>query len=201
MLAEKGAVMTDAQEAVFAVMLGTLVALCLIVIVGIPAVTRLMLRLRLEAIRVDCVDAVLCGRLRNLQSVQRFIADTESSAARPRSLSLPRVFAAYVAMTSLGIDAREMDLPQRRAELDDAESKFMDGLEERLCDAYRSHLKWGTPMSWLLRPVISLLGSDHPNIASVPAEGPLPAVAREAFQSTDRHASAKSLMRHMYAGR
>lgn len=193
--------MTDTQDATFAILLGALAALCLIVIVGVPAVTRLLLRHRLEIIRDACVDAVLGGQLRNLPSVQEFIAATESSAARPRPLSLPRVIAAYMAMTSLGIDVREMNHSPRYPELNRPERLIMDGLEDRLCDAYRSYLKWGTPMSWLLRPLVSLLGAGYPTIDTVPAEGPLPAVAREAFQGTDRHASPKSLIRHTYAGR
>jgi hypothetical protein len=200
-MATQGEVMTDTQDATFAVLLGAIAVLCLLVTVGVPVVSRLMLRHRLEVIRDACVDAVLTSKLPNLPSVQQFIAATESSAARPQPLSLPRVFAAYVAMMSLGIDVREMTSSPRHPELDQDERDLMGKLEDQLCDAYRSYLKWGTPMSWLLRPLVSFLGSDSPAIDVVPEEDALPAVAREAFQDAGLHASHKSLLRHIYAGR
>jgi hypothetical protein len=193
--------MTDTQGAIFAVLFGAIAIVCLLVAVGVPALSRLMLRRRLEVIRDACVDAVLNGRLRNLPSVQQFIVATESSAARPQSLSLPRVFAAYLAMTSLGVDVREAAPSPRHPELDQAERQIMGELEDRLCDAYRSYLKWGTPMSWLLRPLVSFLGSDDPAIDIVPAEDALPTVAREAFQDVGLHGSPKSRMRQIYVGR
>jgi hypothetical protein len=193
--------MTETQAAAFVVLLGALAILCLIVIVGAPAVTRLLLRYRLEVVRDACVDAVLEGKLRNLPSVQQFIADAERSAARPAPLSLPRVIAAYLAMDSLGIDVRNAARSPRYPELNPAERAIMDDLEDQLCEAYRSYLRWGTPMSWLLRPLVSFLGSDYPTIDTVPAEGPLPTVAREAFQGTDRRPGLKSQVRHTYAGR
>jgi hypothetical protein len=198
--------MTGTQAATFVVLLGALMVLSLIVVIGVPVVTRLLLRYRLEVIRDACVDAVLAGKLRNLPSVQQFIAATESNAARPRPLSLPRVIAAYLAMQSLGIDVRDMSRSPLHPELDQDEQQIMDGLEDRLCAAYRSYLKWGTPMSWLLRPLISYLGSDHPTIDTVttdtvPTGGALPAVAREAFQGADRYAGLRAAVRQTYAGR
>jgi hypothetical protein len=190
--------MTGTQAATFAVLFGTLVTLCLLVILGVPGVARLMLRHRLEVIRDDCVDAVLRNELRTLPSVQQFITATEASAMRPRSLSFPRVFAVYQAMVSLGIDVREAaPPPPQYAELGQDERVVMQRLEDRVCDAYRSYLKWGSPMGLLLRLLVSLL---DPTSDKVPAEDALPAVAREASQSPEWHARL-GFMKHLYVGR
>jgi hypothetical protein len=193
--------MTGMQVATLAVVFATLVALCLLVILGVPGVARLIFRHRLEVIRDECMDATLRNELRTLPSVQQFITTTEASAARPQSLSLPRVFAAYQAMVSLGIDVRKVAPPPRYTELAQHERAVMEELENRVCDAYSSYLTWGSPMSWLLRLVVSFLSAVHPGSDTVPAEDALPAVAREALQGPDWHLAHKSLVRHIYAGR
>ncbi len=176
-----------------AVLLIAMAVLCVLTVVGIPYLTRLLFRHRLEVIRDDCMDEVLRGHLRLLPSVERFLLATEIGSPRPRLLNLPRIFAAYKAMTGLGVDLQQVAPVPSYDELQADEQRIMRWLDYRLCTAYHSYLKWGSPMSWVLQLVVPLISSINPQSRIVEAEDALPALARETLQRTGAATSRRPL--------
>jgi hypothetical protein len=193
---------TSAQTATFLTLLAALALLFLLVTAGVPRVARLLFRCRLEIIRDDCMDAILDDQLREAPSVGYFLRVIETGAAIPRLLTLPRIFALSRALVDGSIDIEDVAPPPSYADLGPDERGIMHRLDARMCDAYASYLNWGSPVSWILRPFVLLVGRIYPGSDIVKAEDALPAVVRETLRDApDKRARLNPRYGHLFAGR
>ena len=193
--------MTSKQAMSLAALGGTLFLLFLLVVVGVPYLARLLFIRRLESIRDDCFDAILQDRLHEDRSIELFIRGVETSAAAPRLLTVPRLLAAARALVDVGVDLQELVLLPGYPDLPAGERRIMGELEERLREAYRCYLNWGSAASWARRPYLWLVSSLRPASAIAKAREVLPAVAREALQHPAKPTHRNPLPGHLFASR
>ena len=181
-LTARGNALTSAQTATFVTLLAALICLFLLVILGAPCLARLLFLHRLEVIRDDCMDAVLDDRLREAPSVELFLKVTETGAALPRQLTPPHLYAASRVIVDAGIDIADLAPPPTYEDLGPDERGIMDELDKRMRMAYTAYLKWGSPASWILRPLVFLASRIHPGSDLAKTKVALPDVARETLQ-------------------
>jgi hypothetical protein len=174
---------SSAQIAVAATLAIAIAALFLLIILGIPLMARLLFTKRMEIIRDDCVDAILNDKLRETQSVERFIRVVETGTEISRRLTLPRIFAVARAAVDIGIDIKSMTRAPKYTDLVPSERHLMQELDSRLCAAYVSYLTWGSPAALILKPFLAIASRVHHNSEMVKAEDALPAVARETLRA------------------
>lgn len=129
-----------------------------LILVGIPGIARIVFHFRVEAVRDECMDAILAGRLRPEPSVQSFIRSTEEIGARARRLTLLRAAAVYVALVQLQAPRTVLPEPPSYDDLEPNERALMGNLEERYQNAFWSYLNWGSPIAWLIAPLLRVIG-------------------------------------------
>jgi hypothetical protein len=198
--------MTSAQAQSFATLITALAVVLTIVLAWAPKLARLLFRHRLDAIRDEGVDAILDGRLRQEPPVDAFLQAVDQGRKYARWLTLARNVAILSAPADLGVDDPiVMHSPNSSWELDGHERKIMHGLEQRIADAFRSYLIWGSPLGWALAPIALIASRTRPGGELAKAEDALPALARETMRA---HASSYPKIaqwaagsRHSYAER
>jgi hypothetical protein len=158
---------TSAQAVAFASMLVAASAIFLLLFIGVPRLARLILVYRVEIIRDDCMDAILADRLPETPSVSRFLGLTDTLATLPYLFTLPRLLTMSRAM----ITAHAGPAPwPGYDDLSPGEQSVMIQLEHRFYSAYTSYLNWGSPASWVLRPVGLIIRRIRPSGAFATAE-------------------------------
>jgi hypothetical protein len=162
---------------------GTLIAvsavLVVIVLVGGPALARLLFRSRLEVVHDIAVDAILDGDLQPEHPVKTFIEAVDHAAEHPRWLTLARGVAMLRALEDLGIEDPTKLAPQLSYRgLQPSERELMHELEQRTYAAFRSYMIWGSPLGWAVAPFIFLV-KFHPGKRFTKTDKTVPAVARE----------------------
>jgi hypothetical protein len=152
-----------------------------LVLVGGPALARLLFRFRLEAVHDAAVDAVLERRLRPERPVTIFTEDVDRAAEHPHWVTLARGGAMLRALKDLGVEDPTKLIPQLSySELEPSERKIMHELEQRTFSAFRSYLIWGSPLGWALAPLVFLIHF-HPGRKFTKTDQAVPAVARGAM--------------------
>jgi hypothetical protein len=173
--------MSSLQIESFATLIAALVVVVILVLVGGPALARLLFRSRLETVHDAAVDAVLDGRLRPERPVTVFTRAIEQAAGHPRWITLARTGAVLRALKDLGVeDPAELVPRTSYNELEPAERRIMHLLEERTFAAFRSYLIWGSPLGWAVTPLMLVINL-HPGRKFTKTDPSVPAMAREAM--------------------
>lgn len=173
--------MTSTQIESFATLIAASGVVIILVLVGGPALARLLFSSRLEAIHDAAVDAVLDGQLQPEHPVTIFTEAVDHAAEHPRWLTLARSGAILRALKDLGVDdPTELVSQLSYSELEPHERKIMFALEQRTFAAFRSYLIWGSPLGWVVAPLMFLIHF-HPGKKFTKTDRAVPAVAREAM--------------------
>jgi len=197
---------TSTQIESFVTLIATSGAVIILVLVGGPTLARLLFRSRLEAVHDAAADAVFDGRLRPERPVKTFMAAVEHGAEHARWMTLARSGAILRALKDLGVDdPAELFPPLSYGELEPDERRIMHGLEQSTYAAFRSYMIWGSPLGWVLGPLMLVIHI-HPGRRFTRTDQAVPVVAREAMcggGGAYREASqwAGGLRRQSYAGR
>ena len=114
-------------------------------------------------------------------------------------------------MVGAGIDVADVAPPPTHDDLGPGERGIMSELDGRMRRAYTAYLKWGSPASWILRPLAVLAGWFHPGSRRKRAkvEVALTDIARETMQEspavheTPEKPSGRDpvWLAHLFAGR
>jgi hypothetical protein len=139
---------------------GTSALVFALVILGGPRLARLLFRQRLEAVRDDCMDEILNGRLRRDPAVDKFLTATARGAERAQWRTLPHLLALYVACVQLKV-RRPAQQPTYTG-LQPGEREIMKDLDARVERAYRSYLRWGSPLGWAQALLVLTVRLRHP---------------------------------------
>lgn len=180
--------MTGAQLSSFAVLIAASAVVIVALMLGVPVVARVLFRDRMEAVRDDCVDALIEGRLQRDDSVRLFIESADQTAKSARLLTLPRAFAMSMAYTKLGVSKA----PDKKSycELSPGERKLMHDLEGRRRTAILSYAIWGSPAGWALAPFLRMAARKEGQTGQIAkSRDALPKITSEAAMSEEQCAS------------
>lgn len=201
------ALVTGAALGSFIILIAASAIVIVLVLTGGPALARLLVRHRLEAIRDDCVDAVLDGWLQRDESVDHFIRSVERTARCARRVTLLRSLAMYIAIVKLQVSRAEFPTAPSYCDLNPAERKFMHGLEKRQLDALWSYLTWGSPMGWAIAPLLIAINRRVRRTAKVATpKDALPCLTRDAALCNEQSESPATVQwvngsHHLFAPR
>jgi hypothetical protein len=181
---------TSAELGAFASLIAASGLVIFLILVGVPAVARLLFRYRLETVRDDCVDAVLDGQLPSDPSVKAFVGSVDRLATRARDLTLPRAVAMYITFLRFGVPENALPEPACYRELEPAQHKLMDEFERRRGAALWSYLTWGSLMGWVLAPaLVAIAHRVSPVGRFVKPADALPKLTRDAVLCSDQSSS------------
>jgi len=191
---------TSTQAATLGSLAASIAVLFILAIVAVPRLARLLFLHRIEVIRDNCLDAILDDRLRETTSVKSFLRLVEMGSELPRLITLPRLLAMSRAMVNVGIDLTEMTPPPPYTDLGPAERTLMLKLDKCMCDAYMAYLNWGSPSSFVLRPLSIFVSRIHPGSAFAKAEDAVSVVARETLRNIHVQPAQRNLSYGEFAG-
>jgi len=117
---------------------------------GIRRLAQIAFTSRLEAIRDDCEDAVLDGRLREKQQVKELLSRLDDMMKYGRRVTYARLLALRLAASQVGLDivAEAQTEELSYSGLQPTERRIMHELEERLLQAWVSYVNLSTPLGW-----------------------------------------------------
>lgn len=149
--------MSGSQAGVFGLWIGTVVVGAVLVFSVAPALARTIFRERLDAVRDDCMDAVLAGRLAMTEPVEQFLRALKVQNHIARELTLVRVGMIVVSLRRIGADFTAAGRGVSFADLKPEERKLLHAYAGRVNAALSSYLVWGSPLGWVLAPLIFIL--------------------------------------------
>ena len=149
--------MTGADVGSFVSMIAASVLVMALIVIGIPALARVLFRYRVEALRDECVDAIFDGKLRPEPTVESFIRSTEQIGPRARRLTLLRAVTAYIALVQLQTPRSVLPAQTTYSDLEPDEARILSDLERRYNDAFWSYLSWGSATAWVIAPLLKVI--------------------------------------------
>src|ERR1700733_3747720 len=151
------AAVTGADVGSFVSMIAASVLVMALIVIGIPALARVLFRYRVEALRDECVDAIFDGKLRPEPTVESFIRSTEQIGPRARRLTLLRAVTAYIALVQLQTPRSVFPAQTAYSDLEPDEARILSDLERRYNDAFWSYLSWGSATAWIIAPLLKVI--------------------------------------------
>jgi hypothetical protein len=151
------AAVTGADVGSFVSIVAASVLVMALIVTGIPALARVLFRHRVEALRDECVDAILDGKLRPEPTVESFIRSTEQIGSRARRLTLLRAITMYIALVRLQTPRSVLPAQATYSDLEPDEARIFSDLERRYKDAFWSYLSWGSATAWIIAPLLKVI--------------------------------------------
>jgi hypothetical protein len=166
-------VVAGEQLASFVTIIGAAAGVFTLIVHGVTRQALRAFRYRLEAIRDECVDAIIEKRLRRSPPVEALLNDLALSSACAKEITLARVLAIRRAVEELGIDldAASEQTPAGHEDLSPDERGLVNKYTHDLFCAWSTYLKWGSPLGWILTPVAATINRVA-DVGDAPNAGP-----------------------------